>query len=510
MSLLNSITSFSGKPEYYRQSVPFAIFFSLPALFPQPQSLAALFFLCLALLPIFHTVFISKRLDFFEPLLVISVMYVFMAPLPILLPYLYVDRVWEILSKDDLEQALLWTYRGFACFFLTYLGVTNYLSRSQTTNKVSPPSFQDSVRISLWLGILAIIGAMTMLIQFQGATYVFVEVTTEKQSTGGQIIWYMMQLGYAYVLVYLFLRSYSVQEKRLEWLFYALLSLHLLIIIGAGSKGKLISFFVAGGLALSLSNKKFSAKPLFYGVLMLLLVYFTFSVITNYRQVILSSNIPNQASIVENFEFQGSMFLEAITRSIEEQTSETTQLEGSFQVTQSAILDRLAYMASFANLLQFSGGQPPYENAVESMLLPIYALTPRSLIPDKPHFFDSGDLARTVFGWKFGGIAVTLIGSLYWAWGYIGICLGMSLVGFLLATVKVKASYFSPQGTIYKIILLFLTLGLMDAGTIFQAIFLDSTRLWVAMQLLYIFVRLTKKKWRFIPSSNKFAMYKGN
>lgn len=105
---------------------------------------------------------------------------------------------------------------------------------------------------------------------------------------------------------------------------------------------------------------------------------------------------------------------------------------------------------------------------------------------------------------------MSIIGSLYWAWGYVGICLGMSLVGFLLATVKVKASYFSPQGTIYKIILLFLTLSLMDAGTIFQAIFLDSTRLWVAMQLLYILVRLTKKKWRILSSSNKFVMYKRN
>jgi hypothetical protein len=141
------------------------------------------------------------------------------------------------------------------------------------------------------------------------------------------------------------------------------------------------------------------------------------------------------------------------------------------------IFNRLALIASFSSVLQVTNGIPPYENAVDSFLIPIYTITPRSFFPDKVQFFGSAELASQYFGWKFGGISVSLLGSFYWAWGYIGILLGMMSMGAVLAYIFGNAKNNNKNNILFQALFVPITLLLMDTGKTFQEIYFELIRI---------------------------------
>ena len=73
------------RAENYGLSAYIAFFLSLPSLFAFNHTITPIFFLLLTLVPVLHISFISKRFDFFDPLLMVSLMYAIAAPIPMLL-----------------------------------------------------------------------------------------------------------------------------------------------------------------------------------------------------------------------------------------------------------------------------------------------------------------------------------------------------------------------------------------------------------------------------------------
>ena len=142
--------------------------------------------------------------------------------------------------------------------------------------------------------------------------------------------------------------------------------------------------------------------------------------------------------------------------------------------------------------MEFTGRDPPYENALESFLVPVYSIAPRALIPEKPEFFHSGRNAREYYGWSYGGMSVTLLGSLYFAWGYVGIILGMAFIGGLLAYLVKQVRFSSIYSPNWLILFVTLFVLLMDVGVIFQAITTNIIRVTLVLWLLHLVFPLVR------------------
>jgi hypothetical protein len=266
-------------------------------------------------------------------------------------------------------------------------------------------------------------------------------------------------------------------------MFYVIIGLELFVIVGAGAKAHVYSLLIVAVIAASYSPVRFSVKRVLGMVAVFFCAYVMFGVITNYRIIASRSYARESQSVVESINSQVIDFKEALKITIG-QESKPYVYDTSF-----AILNRFAYTASFTKIIQFTRGLPPYENAFESFLIPVYAFLPRVIFAEKASFFDSGDFASNYFRWPFGGISVTLPGSLYWAWGYWGICLGMALGGGIIAYIEKRAKEMSFQGGIYAVLMIELILQLLDVGAIFQSIVFSLLRYWVLLWCLFFFYR---------------------
>ncbi|MEZ5591154.1 MAG: hypothetical protein R3F53_10800 [Gammaproteobacteria bacterium] len=104
---------------------------------------------------------------------------------------------------------------------------------------------------------------------------------------------------------------------------------------------------------------------------------------------------------VFDFTLQAESFGVALARSVPFlESAETRRTEVNYD----DVFSRFgSAIFSFSNLMKFTEGQPPYEYAWKNLLIPIYSLIPRSLLPSKPKFFDSGRNAKEYYGWSYGG-----------------------------------------------------------------------------------------------------------
>lgn len=475
---------------FKRVALPLVILGSFPSLIDLSPAMTATCFLILTCGPFF----LLRKPDFFHPLCMISVMYALAMPIPVLFLKYYSAPVWRTILRADIAQALIWSYRGYACLFLGYLVAGMWFSRKKMIRAIAKSrdaeEFSGLITFAKWTGILALTGGGLKIIADGGVTPVFMETRlTGEISTLRQILHYIQMLVYPFMTIYVTLRWRNIRIKKIDLIFYLLLALQVVFIIGAGAKLYVFSLFVSAALAAWFLSIKMSIRQLIAVLVVAFSIYLTFALITNYRELARDTYNGDSDDILTTFQTQAQIFLKAIEITTYKQKSAI----GYDYETSISILDRLALISSLSKVIEFSRGSPPYENALESFLVPAYAVLPRSIFPEKPSFFDSGEFAK-FFGWSFGGVSVTLIGSLYWAWGYWGICFGMAFFGSLLSYFEIKAKEISFRGGMYAVLLVELVLYLLEVGGTFQSIILDISRAWLLMWLLFFVYRLFGKK----------------
>lgn len=423
------------------------------------------------------------------PVAFVIVAYAMGFPMMIIWPDLYSMLLSQV-SPYVLEYAMLWAVRGFGAFAFGYV-LVGYFGKGMRIRSWQGGGFYIG-RICYLHYVLTSIGWLAMMswvasVIFFGISLAFIEGKGVGIDTGAgtlqQILTLLANLRYPFFFGFLLLRFWKQTDRHLSFLFIGLLLISSVEIITVGSKGSIIRVMVVVLLALTFLPVKLNLKQIIAGALAIIAVYGSFAVITEYRSIMQKEL--HSGGDVFNFSVQAEAFRAAMVASLpfSESASDRRTV-----VSQEDVLSRFgAGMLSFANLMKFTGRHPPYEHAWESFLVPIYSIAPRALIPEKPEFFNSGRNAREFYGWAYGGISVTLLGSLYFAWGYAGIIFGMAFLGGLLAYMVRQVRLFGLYSTHWLILLVVLMVPILDVGETFQALTTGIIRVAVILWLLHIF-----------------------
>lgn len=419
------------------------------------------------------------------PLFLLSTAYFLGFALPGLAPSLYFylyDRVLE----PDIGYGALWAFRGFCMFALGYVWMA---TRRHATGSPVPPETDRTARW-LWRGRseVAMIGLATLvgwageillyprdLVFIAGAA---VDITSLGSSVQ-QALHMLSELRYPIVLALLVIWRCGGMDRRLAYVGVAVLASLLADIVALGAKESIIRILVMLAIAPAFGGERVSLRYFIYLGVMGLLMFPIFLVFWEYREIM--RNIAEVSGAAWNPATQIGSFVEAILRVMEGETSmaplddEGADLLGRFG----------GGIYSLANLLAFTDGRSPYENWASSFLVPVYSVFPRVLTPDRPVFFASGIYATEYFGWEFGGISVSTIGSFYYAWGYWGIVLGMLALGAMLGRLYCGAMNQDARNT-WQQMILFCTglLLLADVGVTFHNFLTSIIRAYLALKIL--------------------------
>ncbi len=453
--------------------------------------LAALMFIWIAIFLIF---FAKRPKTLISPVVFIVVAYVLGFPIPILLPELY-PLLWSRVPPDALDYGILWAVRGFGAFALTYILVEYLYKPSRKRLWVDEAYDSSCIQYTLFvlksIGWLALTAWIVVVVLF-GISLVFIEseAVAPDTTTGTQvqILTLLKSLRYPFFFSFLILQFWKQTDSHLHFLFGALLLVTVVDIIVIGSKGIVMRMIISMILSFSFIPQRLSLKQLLAGLLAVGVTSLTFAVITEYRSIMQTEYASGRD--VLSFEVQTESFSSALLNSLPLFESDTDR---QTQVGHEDILGRFGSgMFSFANLLEFTERQSPYENAWETFLIPLYSISPRALTPEKPEFFHSGRNAREYYGWSYGGIAVSLLGSLYFAWDYAGIILGMALLGGLFASLVKQTRFANIYSLSYAILLVTLLISMLDIGTTFHSIITNFIRVIVILWLLRLLYPIVK------------------
>lgn len=424
----------------------------------------------------------------------VSVAYILAFPLPALLPSMYLG-VWDKIPPQAIEYAMLWAVRGFSIFALGYVLVEQFWSRSKNLRLQNNPFSKEHINYTTYvfinIGWLAILAWISSAIFF-GISLSFIESSENIDLSEGtlvQIFTLISDLRYPFFLGFLLLYYWKKSTQHLFYIFIILLAISIIEAIIVGSKGSIIRGLTIGLLTLSFLPIKLNLKYAIIGLLTLIMAYGSFTVITEYRSIMrdelqLGRNIFDFSVQLESFE---SALINSLpfTESINNRQTEVDHTD---------ILNRFGSgIFSFANLLDMTNRQPPYEYALETFLVPFYSIIPRTILPNKPEFFHSGRNAQEYYGWTYGGISVTLLGSLYFSWGYEGILCGMGFIGTLLAYMTKQVGAEGLHSPSWLIILSTLLILMLDVGVIFQTIITNMIRIAILLLIIRSFYPKTRK-----------------
>jgi hypothetical protein len=440
------------------------VLFSLPALFSTSALMSALMVTAIALTALIYGGTASRPL-YGEPIAILAVLWFLAAGLPVLAPQLYgADWYRPSVSPEILDLSALWLYRAWAAIAVGY-----WIARSRT-RKIAPQAFSiratsDRRTFENTLGGLGIVGLILTIIMSRGSVSVFTQNFDESTSSLEQLASYMRTCG----LTYLFLaaaRPGSIANNFTgNWL--ALATLLGQVGFGAASGAKGAFFAVAASIALGLAMRdRTRSRPLLDVALCILGIAGIYGIsvaVTAYRLHFQSIAPPEATGLVDAILLNASSFWEAAYLGFTGQIPANPDL-----------LARFSHLTGFGMVLQLSGEVSPHQGIVGTFLLPLYAVLPRDLIPFKEVFFNSGSMA-SIMGWSYGGLSVTLPGSIYWSLGYIAIVPVCAALGWLLARLHTAAvSGRSPM--IPSVLFLPLLLGLMDVGAEFHSLIINSIR----------------------------------
>lgn len=427
----------------------------------------------------------------FPPVATIIIAYFFAYPLPMLLPDLYPNISGRV-SSDARQYALLWAVRGFGAFALGYALVEIFLRRGKMRTRMSEAFVSARIGYTIYLttclGWLAILSWLISVSIF-GVSLVFIEAENPAGETVSgtllQVLTLLTSLRYPFILSYLILFFWKKTDRHLYVLFVTLLLITAVDITTIGSKGSIIRILLAGLMVLAFIPVRIKLKYVMNGVLVIVAIYGSFAVITEYRAIMLTKVATGED--VLNLTLQVDSFTSALLSNLpfmESSAEQQTEV-----VDEHGVLNRFASGTfSFGNLLKFTNRQSPYVHTWESFLIPIYSLAPRFLLSEKPEFFDSGRNAREYYGAsssKYVGISVTLLGSFYYSWGYAGIILGMASFGGLLSFLLVQWRELGLYSATWSTLSVLLLISMMDVGATFHSILTNVTRVGLLLWMLY-------------------------
>lgn len=388
------------------------------------------------------------------------------------IPILWFPESLGNIPTDVTRSMAQWALRGFSMFALAYfITATGFRRREAKAQwrggRLAYASFSymifGLVAIGSWLFNFVVYGAGLTFIE--GRSY---EAGSE---TVRQILTLLSEMKYAYLFGYLLLRKSEHIRNVHHALFIAVTGIILADIVLIGSKAAIIRPLIIVVLSMTLTKVQRIKWANVVGVAFVVAVcFFSFSVITEYRHIVRS--VVSSGRGVVDTETRVESFKQAVQAAI--------SLPGSQRETEVEGEDVAARLGSGAFglgwIFHFTQGVSPYENPISSLLAPLHALVPRFLWEDKPIFFNSGRYATEYFGWSYGGVSISLLGSLYFAWGYLGILAGMAFTGFLLArlSVRIEQQGLIVAGSVALFTVMFL--HLMDVGAEFQPIFANLTR----------------------------------
>lgn len=389
------------------------------------------------------------------------------------LPVLLFPESLGKMSEGGIDRMMRWALRGFAMFSVAYSMSARGSAKSEIsgTGKHERPAAFASFAYAA-LGFISI-SAWLINAMLYGVALTFMEGRNygAGSETLRQILQLFAEMRYAYLLGYLLLRSAGKVRRVHQWILMAVLAVSIAEIILIGSKAAIIKLLVVLVLSVTLGNaNRLRWKSVVVGAMAVALSLLSFGVITEYRHIVRSAGSGGQQATDIGFRYQA--FRQATVASLSD--------NGSPRET---VVDRGDIASRFGSgavglgwVLEFTHGISPYENPISSALAPFHAFIPRFLWEEKPIFFNSGRFASEYFGWKYGGISISLLGSLYFAWGYSGILIGMAIAGFSLATLisRVERKGFIAVNSI--VCLTILMLHMLDVGAEFQPVLVNITR----------------------------------
>lgn len=462
-----------------------------PAVLDVSREASAIGIGALVILPALLHLLVKRRLLVADPIIVLGGVWMLAVTLPVLAPEFYKDRAWNSLSPYSLDIAALWMYRSWAAFCLAY-----WCAKILIRNKRKPAvgSYDQRVQLVMrrCIGCFGCVGTLIYIIFMGGHTYQILEEAAVADSTPKQIILVFSNLSYAYVFLYFKSRDDSPFEKFDRNLLIAILSVQSIVFIGSGSKYSMMALGAAWLLGNANSIKRPGIlKELIISIGGIVCIFAISYLVAAYRGELVSRNLPpTNASVTEVIAFQIDVMTTAVTNTLNGEEigkGYYTEYDSSF------IFDRFAHVLTFARFMEIIRFQSPYENAYASIIAPVFAVLPRAVLPEKVHFFDSGDFAHMA-GWEYGGLSISIPGSLFWAWGYLGILAGMAALGLGLSWLWSRSSGSNSIDFILRTVMFGLMITLLDVGETFQTVTVAATRLFILLIVLRWAVRMTLRR----------------
>jgi hypothetical protein len=422
-----------------------------------------------------------------SPITLVTGAYVLAFPFPVLFPDFY-STTWRGLYSVAADDAMLWALRAFAALIIAYwISSDGRVSWQERRRSALTAYSLDLIKFIGWLSLAAWLISVLLF----GLVLTFIETQIDVADNSGtlkQVLRHAIDLRYPFFLLFMLLLLQDVRSRQLTALLGLIIATSLVEIAVIGSKKAILNVLVAFLLIFMIVPFHFRLKHIAVGVTSLVMVWASFVFVSEYRSIVRDAFLAGED--ISSIGVQTTSFQKAFVNSVTVRSETATEETGS---EVDAVAGRFGGgMFSWANLLHFTDGRSPQEFAVESFFVPIYSLAPRVFAADKPIFFHSGRYAQEFFGWEFGGISVSLIGSLYYTWGYVGIIAGMSFLGWLLAFATHRARSITAYSTNWLVILVTLVIMMLDVGVTFHAIVTNLVRLIAFLWLLrvgYPFIR---------------------
>ena len=216
---------------------------------------------------------------------------------------------------------MLWSLRGFCAFALAYVfverfaeGAGKYVGRDEQfyTSRIG---YTVYVLTSIgWLAVLSWVASVA----FFGFSLTFIQGETTAVDSGAgsfqQVLSLLVDLKYPFFLGFIMLYFWRKTDKHLVLLCAMLLLISVLEIVTIGSKGSIIRLVLVGMLSLSFLPVRVNRKQVIAGLLAIITVYGSFSVITEYRTLM---HTKQQAGLdAFDFSVQAESFQSALVASI--------------------------------------------------------------------------------------------------------------------------------------------------------------------------------------------------
>jgi hypothetical protein len=304
-------------------------------------------------------------------------------------------------------------------------------------------------------------------------------------SSFAMILDYLNTVGYGGVVLFVAMPSSMARRYSLKPLFLLGLAIHVLFIMGGGAKLPIILLLlsIAMGFEIYAVSGQGSRRSLRIAYLTMFLGgAFAFQVIGPYRVLAnraFAAGLPQNP--VERVRAQVGIFSDAVLVMVGSADSE------EIRRTADVATKRLSSLSALCRVLGFLGGTPAYDNIRTIPLVPLYAILPRDMVETKVTYIQSGDFAH-LNGWKFGGLSVTLPGSLYWTAGYAGVIVGFVFYGILYSWMWRRALSHRRNAGVYMVFSILIGLLLWEPG--WDAMIISSERYAIILFGIYAIVSI--------------------